>query len=217
MTTAKRLTNGNPILLVALLSAAVLAVTLTAYAFTSSGKSGDVHATAFDDFGTRPPPPRSVAELVEASELVVVGRIVGIVDVDKVYPTGYDPESEPTRPGVDLGVAFSNLRVEVSEYLLGDGPSSLLLRQFGDVRDPDLPWARLTPTQSDEVILFLRPVEGQREDLANLHWPVKGWWGEMVVSGDAVRFVDGAGDTFLDALTATAVKEAVRETAAANE
>ena len=142
--------------------------------------------------------------------MIVTGRIVGLVDVDQVYPEGSRTTATPPRDGIDLGVAFSNVRVEVSEYLLGEGPQEIVLRQFGDVRDDQLSWAQFVPGVDEEVILFLRPVEDQRTDLDDLYWPVLGWWGEMVVRDGRVEHFDGVPVAFVGDATAEAVTGDVR-------
>ncbi len=165
--------------------------------------------------------PLPFGPLVQRSDIVVMGRVVGVAGADVVYPDKYDPKTDShLPPGVSPGVGFVHWRVRVDEYLVGSGPAELLMRQVGDLRHGALGMAEFpNPEFGRPMLLFLalEPVGGTD------FWVTGGPFGQMIVEKGAVSYVYRNDDEshkprpvpFFEGMDVDGVKAAIREQAQA--
>lgn len=161
-----------------------------------------------------PPAPENLNDLMAESEIVVRGRVVEFLSMDQVYPDDYDPEAEPPREGVDIGVPFSNYRVVVSEYIVGSGPDEIVLRQLGDATGTRPAFSEFPHVdEGSEVVLFLAPVKREVPGLTDVYRAPAGPWGQFVEQSGRLEHADGAPVTLSDAETLAELAERARRLA----
>jgi hypothetical protein len=135
-------------------------------------------------------PAESLEQLTAESDIVVIGEVTGFFDSDVVYPDGCDPSKpEPGLPaGVNPGLQFTNMHLDVERYLKGDGSGKILLRQFGDLASgscyPEFP----TPEFGKTMLLFLTYDDRSGENVWASH---RGPWGRLIEERGDVRYANG--------------------------
>ncbi len=137
-------------------------------------------------------PPLPFDRLVARSDVVVLGHVVGVAGSDIVYPSGYDPKTDDHLPsGISPAVGFAHYRVRVDEYVVGSGPSELVMRQNGDLRLENLGAAEFpNPELGRSMLLFLslEPIGGQD------FWVSGGPFGQMIEEKGVLAYVWRADD-----------------------
>ena len=190
----------------------LLALTLAAMAvlaWSSTGGGNAISEQASEVVGARPPEPTSLQDLVAQSDVVVVGKVEGFLDLFTERPP-VDLAEEPPVPGVDRSVPYSNFRVQVSDYLVGEGPGEIVLTQLGDVTGERPAYTGLPQLPEDElVVLFLQSI-GDRSGHPAAYVAVLGWWGQLVEDDGRVEYVDGQRVSFLPDADLNAVIDQVR-------
>lgn len=143
---AKKLLTAKTLLPAAV---AVLAFAIMGYAvYLWAVDDGHVQSSARDQTGDPPafmvPPAASLDELTSRAEIVVVGKVTGIVSTDRIVPGGENVEIVPIdadatelfAAGLNPGLPFTHFTFEVNEYVKGSGTDSVILTQYGDLREP---------------------------------------------------------------------------------
>ncbi len=120
-------------------------------------------------------PPPTLEWALEHSDIVVVGRVTGIDSTLTVYPEGYSTPSAGDPPAGHPGIPFTDLTVEVEEYLRGSGEQSLILRQTGDLVHTDGFLELPKPTFGERMLLFL-----SRDPAGRPVWHSGGAFGQLI-------------------------------------
>ena len=135
-------------------------------------------------------PNGSLAKLIGESDIIVVGRVTRITGSDRVYPITYDPSDGHLPEGIDPGITFTHLEVTVDEYLLGDGPATLTMRQAGDLEKTNGTREFPKPAFGEPMILFLT---AEPERGANTYASNRGPFGRVSAHGGSIYYAWGDG------------------------
>lgn len=139
--------------------------------------------------------PSSVDGMARFAEIIVVGRITEIESVETLYPTGYDPNDEKWQaPSAQWGIPLTYLRVEVIEYVKGEGPKTLTLVHTGDLINTDGYIQIPRPAFDEPTLMFL--FSGSPRDDSGL--PIDNQWGTVHGSESLLTAEDGTISRSLD-------------------
>jgi hypothetical protein len=169
-------TRGRGIVVaIALLAAFTVAVYL---GWSTVRSNNDAPAPSVEDYGSYAPPPASVDDFADRMTAVVTGAYVEIVDVTHAPVPAFAADR-----GQQQGTPITLMRFVVSEYLVGDGPTELLVGQYGDLPQGvvlDVP----APAFNEQITLITAPWTLD----SSIHVALYGAYGRLVEQDGRLQY-----------------------------
>lgn len=193
-------------------AAASVAVAAAAWTLLDRPTSTTPAVSSVESFVDWVGPAASLDQLIDESDIVVVGRVTGISGTDRVYPAGYDPSDRHLPEGVDPGITFTHLEVQVDAFLNGDGPATLTMRQTGDLTKTDGLREFPKPEFGEPMILFLT---AEPERGPNMWASDRGPWGRASAEGGSMYYAWGESPREAPWFAGMSIEEAAEQVRAA--
>ncbi len=176
----------------AALSAVLLVITVSPGRSPAQSAPTDI-PVAGNSTANLVPPPRSIDELVQKSDIIVIGTVGRIVNEGAIgsYVEADNLRNDRATDPISSRIPIVDYEVEVEAVVLDDGILSsghpLILRMSGRSTDPVIPGAEYPPSRVGDRGLFA--LTANPDGLTyGFHY---GPWSRFDISGSVATFTDG--------------------------